>query len=48
MDQTTLGEISHEKTHKNKHCDDFNSEEGLETDFMISPGDVYPNRKVKL
>ena len=26
----------------------FNDEEGLETDFLISPGDIYPNRKVKL
>ena len=36
MDQTISGEISHEKTHKNNHCDNSNSEEGLETDFMIS------------
>ena len=48
MDQTRLGEISHEKAHENNHCDNSNSEEGIETDFLISPGDVYPNRKVKL
>ena len=48
MDRTTSGEIPHEKAHKNNHRDDFNSEEGFETDFLISLGDVYPNRKVKL
>ena len=28
--------------------DDFKGEEGFNTDFLISPGDVYLNRKVKL
>ena len=27
---------------------EFNDRQGLQTDFLISPGDVYPNRKVKL
>ena len=48
MDRTTSGEISDEKAHKNNHCDNSNVEEGFKTDFLISPGDVYPNRKVKL
>ena len=30
------------------HLDDSNSKIDFETDFLISPGDVYPNRKVKL
>ena len=43
-----LGEISHKKLHKTDHLDKCNSEKDFETDFLISPGDVYPNRKVKL
>ena len=43
-----MGKISHEKAHENNHCDESNSEEDFETDFLLSPGDVYPNRKVKL
>ena len=39
---------SHKKTHKTDHSDESNSEKDFETDFLISPGDVYPNRKVKL
>ena len=46
--QTTSGEISHKKLQKTNHQDESNSEEGFDTDFLISPGDVYPNRKVKL
>ena len=46
--QTTASEILHEKSQDNDHCDGSNSEEGFETDFLISLGDVYPNRKVKL
>ena len=46
--QTTLGKILHEKAHENNRCDKSNSEEDFETDFLISPGNVYPNRKVKL
>ena len=42
------GEISHEKPHKTGHLDKCNTEKDFETDFLISPGDVYPNRKVKL
>ena len=45
---STLGEISHKKLHKTGHLDECNSEKDFETDFLISPGDVYPNRKVKL
>ena len=44
----TLGEILHKKPHKTDHSDESNSEKDFETDFLISPGDVYPNRKVKL
>ena len=43
-----MGEISHEKSQDNDYCNRSNSKEGFETDFLISPGDVYPNRKVKL
>ena len=32
---------------KEQH-NDSRDEEGFDTDFLISPGDVYPNRKVKL
>ena len=46
--QATSGEISHEKSQDNDHYDRSNSEKGFKTDFLISPGDVYPNRKVKL
>ena len=44
----TMSEISQQKLHKTDHADIFNSEKDFETDFLISPGDVYPNRKVKL
>ena len=46
--QVTSGKISHKELKKTDHSDESNSEEGFETDFLISPGDVYPNRKVKL
>ena len=42
------GEILHKKTHKTGQLDECNSKKDFETDFLISPGDVYPNRKVKL
>ena len=42
------GEISHKKPHKTVQLDECNSEKDFETDFLISPGDVYHNRKVKL
>ena len=45
---TTMSEISQQKSHKLDHTDVSNSEKDFETDFLISPGDVYPNRKVKL
>ena len=48
MDPTASDKILHEKAHKNNHCDYSNGEEGFETDFLISLGNVYPNRKVKL
>ena len=41
-------EIPQQKPHKMDHADVSNSEKDFETDFLISPGDVYPNRKVKL
>ena len=31
-----------------KHAKQEEQEEELQTDFIISPGDIYPNRKVKL
>ena len=46
--QVTSGEISHKEPHKTDYSDKPNNEEFFETDFLISPGDVYPNRKVKL
>ena len=42
------GEISHKKPHKTGQLDECNGEKDFEMDFLISPGDVYPNRKVKL
>ena len=42
------GKISHKKPHKTGQLDKCNGEKDFETDFLISPGDVYPNRKVKL
>ena len=42
------GEISHKKPHKTGQFDECNGEKDFEMDFLISPGDVYPNRKVKL
>ena len=47
-EQGTLGEISHKNQCKTYYADDSNSDMDFETDFLISPGDVYPNRKVKL
>ena len=44
----TMSEISQQKPHKTDNADVSNSEKDFETDFLISPGDVYPNRKVKL
>ena len=46
--QDTLSEISHKELHKMDNLGKLNNEEGLETDFLISLGDAYPNRKVKL
>ena len=43
-----MGEISHKEPHKTDHYSEINKEEGFKTDFLISPGDVFPNRKVKL
>ena len=45
---STLGKILHKKLHKTGRLDECNSEKDFETDFLISPGDVYLNRKVKL
>ena len=36
------------RSQKTDHQDESNSEEGFDTDFLISPGDIYPNRKVNL
>ena len=43
-----LGEISCKKTPETDHQRASDSEEGFDTDFLISAGDMYPNRKVKL
>ena len=46
---TNMGsEISHRKQQEKEQCDFSKDGEDFETDFLISPGDVYPNRKVKL
>ena len=42
-----MSKISQQKPHKTDHADVSNSEKDFESDFLISPGDVYPNRKVK-
>ena len=41
-------EILCNKPQESKLHGTFEDKEGFETDFLISPGDVYPNRKVKL
>ena len=46
--QNTGSEISHKELQEREQQDDSRGEEGFDTDFLISPGDVYPNRKVKL
>ena len=42
------GEISHKKPHRTGQLDECNGEKDFKMDFLISPGDMYPNRKVKL
>ena len=44
----TRSEISRNEPQENDPRGTFEDKEGFETDFLISPGDVYPNRKVKL
>ena len=46
--QDIMSEISCKKQYKTDYADEFDSDMDWETDFLISPGDVYPNRKVKL
>ena len=46
--QNTGSEISHKELQKTEQQVDFKGKEGFDTDFLISPGEVYPNRKVKL
>ena len=46
--QGTSGEISRKNQYKIDYADKSDSDMDFETDFLISPGDVYPNRKVKL
>ena len=41
-------EISHKKSQEKEQQANSKDGEDFETDFLISPGDVYPNRKVKL
>ena len=47
-EQDTSGEISCKNQYKTDYADESDSDMDFETDFLISPGDVYPNRKVKL
>ena len=42
--QGTLGEISCKNQYKTDYADESDSDMDFETDFLISPGDVYPNR----
>ena len=44
----TSGEISRKNQYKTDYADESDCDMDFETDFLISPGDVYPNRKVKL
>ena len=46
--QGTSGEISRKNQYKTDYADEADSDMDFETDFLISPGDVYPNRKVEL
>ena len=48
MGRPTSSKISHKKPRETAQQDEPNSTEGFDTDFLISPGDIYPNRKVKL
>ena len=41
-------EILHKKPQETAQQVEPNSTEEFNTDFLISPGDIYPNRKVKL
>ena len=45
-EQDIMSEISRKKQYKTDYADEFDSDMDWETDFLISPGDVYPNRKV--
>ena len=47
-EQGTSGEISCKNQYKADYVDESDSDMDFETDFLISPGNVYPNRKVKL
>ena len=44
----TKSEISHKKLQEKEQHVNSNEGKDFETDFLISPGDVYPNKKVKL
>ena len=44
----TESEILRKELQEKEQHTDSRNEEGFETDFLISPGDVYPNRKVTL
>ena len=44
----TSSEIWHRKLKEREQHDDFNNTEVFDADFLISPGNIYPNRKVKL
>ena len=41
-------EISHNKSQESEQRTDSKDREDFQTGFLISPGDIYPNRKVEL
>ena len=41
-------EISHNKSQESEQWANSKDGEDFQTDFLISPGDIYPNRKVEL
>ena len=46
--QNTGSEISHKELQEREKQDNSRGGEGFNTDFLISPGDMYLNTKVKL
>ena len=48
MGRPMSSKILHKKPWETAQQDEPNSTEGFDTNFLISPGDIYPNRNVKL